>query len=86
MGVAYTGVGNIGSVCPDAVFNICGSCEGRTVLWVRDVRYFTTHWEDLGRITPQGGPHNYGESAAEDTGWYVDETPAGGGEGGDVSA
>ena len=50
------------------------------------MRYFTAHWEDLGWITPQGGPHNYGESAAEDTGWYVDETPAGGGEGGDVSA
>ena len=44
--------------------------------------YFTTHWEDLGRITPQGGPQNYGASAAEVTGWYVGVPFDGGGEGG----
>ena len=82
--MTYDVVGKIGSECPDVGFLLCGSCAGRPVLWVRDVRSFTAHWEDLGRITPQGGPQNYGASAAEVTGWYVGVPFDGGGEGGGV--
>ena len=49
-------------------FLLCGSYAGRPIVWVRDVRYFTEHWEDLGLITPQGGPKTDRESAAEGTG------------------
>ena len=66
-------------------FYPCGSYSGIPVVWVRDVRYFTAHWEDLGRITPQGGPQTDGESASEGTGWYVGVPPASGGEGGGVT-
>ena len=60
VGAAYAGVGKRWSVCPDVSFFLCGSCAGRPVVWVRDVIYFTAHWEDLGRITTQGGPQTDG--------------------------
>ena len=69
---------------PGHWFFLCGSCAGIPVVWVRDVRYFTMHWEDLGRITPQGDLQTDGSSITEGTGWYVGVPPAGGGEGGGV--
>ena len=48
---------------------------GIHVVWVRDVRYFTAHWEELGQITPQGGQQTDRASAVEGTGWYVGVTP-----------
>ena len=81
---AYEGVGNRWSVCLDVEFFLCGSCVGRPLLWVRYVRYFTDHWEDLGWITPQGGLQTDGASTEEGNGWYVGVPPAGGGEGGGV--
>ena len=77
VGAAYAGVGKRGSVCPDISFSLCGSCAVRPVVWVRDVRYFTAHSEDLGRITPQVGPQTYRASTAEGTRWYVDVPPSG---------
>ena len=71
----YAGVGKRGSVSPDVRDFICGSFAGSPVLWVRGVRYFTAHWEDLGHILPQGGPHTDGESTAEVTGCYMGVTP-----------
>ena len=60
---------------------LCGICAGRPVVWVRDVRYFTVNWEDIGRIPPQGGPQTVRASTTEGTGWNVGVPPAGGGEG-----
>ena len=42
----------------------------------------TAHWEDLGQLPPQGGPHTDGASTAEVTGWYVGAPSTGGSEGG----
>ena len=71
VGASYAGVRKRVSVCPDIGFLLCGSCAGIPDVWVRDVRYFTAHWQDLGWITPQGGPYTDGESTAENTGCYV---------------
>ena len=60
---------------------LCGSCAEIPVVWVRDVRYFTAHWEDLGRLPPQGCLQTVGGSTAEVTAWYVGVPPAGRGEG-----
>ena len=34
--------------------------------------YVPSHWEEIGRIPPQGSPHTDGESTAEGTGWDID--------------
>ena len=68
MGADYASVGKRGCICLDVGFFLCVSWSGRPVVWVRDVRYFTAHWEDLGQITPQGGQQTDRESAAEGTG------------------
>ena len=68
MGADYGGVGKRGSIIPDVRDFKCGICAGGPVLWVIGVRYFITHWEELGRITPQGGPQTDGASTAEVTG------------------
>ena len=75
MGAAYAGVGKRGSVCLDVRFFLCDICAGIPVVWVRDVRYFTAHWEDLGRITPQDGQQTDRASAAEGTGYYYVGVP-----------
>ena len=61
---------------------LCGSSVGIPVVWVRDVRYFAAHWEDLGWNTPQGCLQTDGGSTAEGTGWYMCVPPASKGEGG----
>ena len=54
MEAGYAGVGKRGGIFPGVRDFICVSCSGSPVLWVRGVRYFTTHWEDLGQNKPQG--------------------------------
>ena len=72
VGAGCASIGKRGSVIPGVRDFICGSYAGIPFLWVRGVRYFTTHWEDFGRIPPQGGPqggpHTYRESTAEGNG------------------
>ena len=53
---ADKGVGERGSVLPEFGNVLFGSCAGSLVLLVVDVGYVPTHWEDLGRLPPQGGP------------------------------
>ena len=53
---ADKGVGERGSVLPDFGNVLFGSCAGSLILLVVDVGYVPTHWEELGRLPPQGGP------------------------------
>ena len=56
MGAYDAGVGKRWSGFLDVGNVLCVSCAGIPVVWAVDVGYVTTHWEDLGRILPQGGP------------------------------
>ena len=47
--------------------SVTASC----VLWVGDVGYVTAHWEDLGWLPPQDGPHTDRAATMEGTGWGV---------------
>ena len=79
VGADYAGIGKRGSVILDVRDFICDSCAGSPFLRVRDVRYFTAHWENLGQIPPQGGSQTDEASTTEGTGLYVGVNPAGGG-------
>ena len=71
VGVGDAVVGKRGSIWTDVRGFLCGSCEKVPVVWVISVGYVTAHWEDLGRIPPQGGPYNDEASTADGTGCYV---------------
>ena len=74
------GIGEKGTRCPDVRDVICCSGAGGTFLWVIDVGYVTVHWEDIGRIPLQGGPHTDGAEITEGTGWDVGVPPSGRGD------
>ena len=73
--------GERGSGCLDVGDVLRCSGSSSNVIWARDVGYLFMHWEDLGRILPQGGPHNDEASTAEGNGWAVCVAPSGGGDG-----
>ena len=57
------------SVCLDFGNVLRGSCSGSIFIWVRDVGYVPTHWEEFGRLPPHGGPQNDGTETMEETIW-----------------
>ena len=68
VGAADTGDGERGIVCPDVGDVLCCGGTGGSVVWVEDVGYVPAHWEDLGRLPPQGGPQTDGVATVEGTG------------------
>ena len=44
--------------------------------------YVPTHWEDAGRLPPQGDPQVEGEADEYEDGWYLGLPPTGGGDDG----
>ena len=82
MGTADMDIGERGSKCLDAG-NVLGfGGTGGYFIWVGDVGYVPTHWEDLGRLPPQGGPQTDGAATTDGNGWYMGVPFADGGDGG----
>ena len=52
---------DVGTVIP-----CCGA--GGTSVWVRDVGYVPTHWDDAGWLPPQGGTQVYRATSKEEDG------------------
>ena len=52
------------------------------VVRVGDVGHYPTHWEDFGRIPPQGGPQADGEATSTRKGQCMGIPPSGGNSGG----
>ena len=52
------GLGQGGGGCPDLGPDILGGGSLDTILQVRDVGIDATHWGDVGRVLPQGGPQD----------------------------
>ena len=71
MGAADAVLGNRGSGCLVVDNVLRGSFAGSPVVWFGDVGYVPIHWEDLGRIPPQGGLRTDGAATVEGTGWDV---------------
>ena len=71
VGMAEAVVGERGSGCLDSRDVLQCSVTASSVLWVGDVGYVTAHWEDLGWLPPQGGPHTDRAATMEGTGWGV---------------
>ena len=70
--------GKRGFGCPDLGPDILGGGTVGIVVRVKDVGDNPTHWEDVGRIIPQGGPQADREATLDREGWFVD-TPLTGG-------
>ena len=60
LGVDDVVVGERVNGCTEFRGVLCCSGEVSTVIWDGDMGYVSAHWEDLGRLPPQGGPQTYG--------------------------
>ena len=67
MGADDAGVGEGGGGFLYVGDVLCCSGTGGFNIWVRDMGYVPTYWEDTGRLTPQGGLHNDMDSTNEKT-------------------
>ena len=75
VGAADVVVGERGSGCLDVSDVIrCGG-TGCSIVWVRYVGYVPAHLEYLGRLPPQGEPHNDRAKNMGGTGWDVGVLP-----------
>ena len=75
--MADTGVLDRGSECQDIRGVLRGIGAGSLVVWVRDMGYIPAHSEDLGLISPQGGPQNYRTVTTYGSGWDMGVYPSG---------
>ena len=69
MGPADVGVGEIGSGYLDVGSVLCCGATGGSFIWYRNVDFILTHWDELERIPPQGGPQTDGAKTAERGRW-----------------
>ena len=53
---------------------------GSFYVWFGDAGKDTTHWEEFGRIPPQGGPKADGMATTDEYCWEVGVSPAGKGD------
>ena len=81
MGAYIAIYGEVGGGCSYVRTIICCCGAGGPSVWVGDMSYVPTHWEESGRLPPQGGPSVYGLASKEEEGWDLGLTPTGVGNG-----
>ena len=64
VGEADKGLEHGGGRCPDLRPYIIGNCAVGPDIQIRDVGDDATHQEGVGRIPPQGGPHDDREATS----------------------
>ena len=82
MGAVVAGAGKVRGRCLYIRTILCCGGKISPYVWVGDVGYVPTHWEDSGQLPPQCGPQIDGEVSKEEDIWEMGLPPTGGGNGG----